>query len=298
MRYALDLPAVYQVCGPGSSGALVLALAQAFVDAGWTATAITGGWRLRTHNKQALEVYVDLWDNGTSISLQLSSTSTAAVGYEHKLAPGRVYQICACASGFFISSPGLAADPGGSAVCGGIPYLAKTSDMGDQSLGINEVWFSFGDAYGSPFAYAENPRVNLDTDLGNANGGGWQWNQVGCVNGVVHPLPDYTFSVPQILRRSSLAPDQGNKAMDSHPLWNGEIPIWYPAFVGWGDESNSQIRVRGQIYNAVVISATAAMDTVASWDNGTWMAYTHNYFWGTLWLLKGVASGGISNHAY
>lgn len=298
MNYALATPNVYQAISGASRAALVTAIINVLTSVHWVVTsAITGGSQLLGVSPQGLKVYCQVWDNGTSISLKLLSFFGTIVGHEHRLAfdPSFRWHIAAHPCGFAIGRTDKSSDPAGTAVMAGIPRIPD--DCGLSSAGIFEVWFSFGDWYGNVFAATGSPRTNLDIANGTPQ------NQTGCFNGTLYPLTATSadWSQPQILRRSS--GDLDNVAgSSSHGTWFNGKDVLYSAMVGWGDLVGGSIVTRGQVYNAAVRSSPATRDMVDHWDTMDWVAYTDNYFWGTLWLLKSDApsggEGAVVNVAY
>jgi len=291
VNYATVSPtAYYLIPNPVSKANLVLMLTNALVSVGWTATAITGGYRLQTISPQAYTVKCDIWDpvNQNFINIMLHGSVN---GYTHFLIwdSSLTYQIVCHPCGFAISRPGVQQDANGSTVFAGIPQTPFNCGEGGKQV-VTEVFFSFGDMMLNPFVTATNPRRNLDK--GN---NAFNRTQTGVINGVLYPGNGPAFSnlddwaAPMILRKSS-----------QHPLWYGEFDFMYPALVAWGDGfgADKDIKVRGQIYNAICRSGQYAMDTIKKWDGFQWINYTDQYFYGSLWLIKSIKSLETENIAY
>ena len=293
MDYALSLPNAYQLLtGTDTNAGLVSAIVAMLESVGWTATPISGGSKLLGASPQGYTVYVSVWDNGSNVKIQLSSCSSAAVGYEHYLSAGSglTWQMLAHPCGFAISRTDTASNTVGTCVFAGIPRVATSCGLA-AAQSISEVWFSFGDGINNAFNFAANPRVGLDV----GDGSNLYGNQTGCINGEVYPLSPSAFanwSEPQIVRQSSEASD-AEGAYGSHPLWFDGTDLLYPALVAWGASPGAAVAVRGQVYNAAVRSSTSARDTLQSWDSMDWMSFTDSYYWGTLWLL--VSNGGSTS---
>ena len=300
MDYAIALPNVYQVlAGTDTSTGLIAAIVGVLESVGWTATGQPG--QLLGISPQGYSVYVKIWDNSPnlgypSISIQLSSTSTAAVGYEHYVAVGTGFpwQICAHPCGFALSRTDSVSDPHGTTVFVGIPRVPDKCGLA-AAVPVYEIWFSFGDGGRNAFFSAGTPRTNLD--IGTLFDFGWI--QTGCINGVVYPFGGgANWSQPQIVRQSSEAAD--GAPQDSHPLWYNGADLFYPALVAWGDAPDAAVKIRGQVYNAYVRSGTIDRDILRTWDSMNWISFTDNYFWGTLWLMtsSGSVMGKVCNVAY
>src|ERR1017187_1604007 len=302
MDYAMALPNTYAVLtGLTTPAGLVAALVAVLESVGWVATSISGGFRCLGASPQGYQVYADIWAFSGAVCVQLSSTAVVspAVGYQHFLnfAPGMTWQIAAHPAGFAISQPGVRLDPSGTYVFAGIPRVPDGCGLAAAQT-VTEVWLSFGDAYGDPFFTMTGPRQNLD--VGDGRGAG---NQTGCFNGEVYSLASrgdgftVNWSEPQIIRQSSAAADTYS---NSHPLWFDGTDLVYPAMIAWGAAADGALMIRGQIYNAVCRSSSAAMDATRTWSvpiegtslDMTWINYTDSYYWGSLWLAMGSVPGG------
>jgi len=66
--------------------------------------------------------------------------------------------------------------------------------------------------------------------------------------------------------------------------------VLYPAFVAWGDAYNSRLKIRGQIYDAYIKSQPDNIDLTDTQAGLPVINYTDNYYYGSLWLFKGVAT--------
>ena len=294
--YAIALPNVYQAqSGTDTPAGLIAAIVEVLESVGWTATGQAG--QLLGVSPQGYTVYVKIWDDSTnlgypSVSIQLSSTSSAAVGYEHYVAVGTGFpwQMCAHPCGFALSRMDLNANQHGTNVFAGIPRVPDKCGFGPQ----REIWFSFGDGGRNAFFSTGTPRTNLDIgtlfDFGS--------NQTGCINGVVYPLGGgANWSQPQIVRQSSEAAD--GAPQDSHPLWYNGADLFYPSLIAWGDAPSAvDVKIRGQVYNACNRSGSVARDITRYWDSMGWISFTDNYFFGTLWLVTSVGAEEICNVAY
>src|ERR1035438_5835564 len=183
MDYAIALPNTYQtLSGLTTRAGMVSAFVGVLQSVGWTATPISGGFRCLGASPQGYVVYADIWDNGGNVSIRLSSTTSAAVGYEHYISVGEaglVWSMAAHPAGFAISRTDPGSDDQGSAVFAGIPRVPSGCGLAAANP-ITEIWFSFGDGIGSPFFACDSPRHSLD--VGNLLVSG---NQTGCINGAL-----------------------------------------------------------------------------------------------------------------
>lgn len=321
--YALtNGPQVFRTFTPTSQADMVERIVAALLDAyhpaaqpyGWTLdSSITRGHRLLLTSPQTFTAYLDVyWTPSPGlgrnpVNLKFSSaTGSGAVGFEQRLdfQEGCQYQIVANPAGYFISRPGIVYALAGSNCCGGIPFVDSGCGFGADQ--ITEIWFSFADALnglGDVSFHELSPRAALDIGGGGTLGGLFGPGQQGNYNGtIVSGLSPGIGGIgtPQILRISSAGTDVPS---GSHALWYDGKPILYPAFVGWGDSSSSLLKIRGQIYDAMVRSKAYAMDATESWDTFDWINFTDQYYFGSLWLITGESApaGGslpIVNVAY
>lgn len=98
------------------------------------------------------------------------------------------------------------------------------------------------------------------------------------------------IGVPQILKIESGNDDSFITGFGSyaHAWWVDGLPLKFPAFVAWGADIASGTKIRGQIYDAICRSKGYDMDTTGRWDGFIWTNYTHQYYWGSLWLITGM----------
>ena len=305
----MALPNTYAVLtGLTTPAGLVAALVAVLESVGWVATSISGGFRCLGASPQGYQVYANIVAFDAGVGVQLSSAVSAAAGYGHYLSfsTGLTWQIAAHPAGFAISQPGVELDPGGTYVFAGIPRVPDGCGLAAAQT-VTEVWFSFGDYYGDPFGTMTGPRQNLDVGGERAAG-----NQTACFDGTLYAMAGAgdgftaNWSEPQIIRQSSAAADTYS---NSHPLWFDGTDLVYPAMIAWGAAADGALMIRGQIYNAVCRSSSAAMDATRTWSvpiegtslDVTWINYTDSYYWGSLWLAMGSVPGGAewpTNVAY
>jgi hypothetical protein len=298
MNYAVATPVVVTAIPSAASSAdLTTQLVDAFLAGGWTThAAITGGSTLQATSPQGYLVWLDIWTiDGATCGLKLhSAVGSGCVGFAHQLHWDASYAWRAITHpcGWFIARPGVGADIEGSACMGGIPMVSASCGLAAALGAVSEVWFSFGDWYGSPFFYGRNPRTNIDVGTGDSLGGTTSLAAIcACWDGVMGPGGVTDWNAPQILRFSPASADDigVSLANDSHPLFYGEAPMIYPAFIAWPGAPGSPVQIRGQVYNAAAQSATAGLDVGSAFGGFLWRAYTGGYFWGTLWAMTGAA---------
>jgi len=68
----------------------------------------------------------------------------------------------------------------------------------------------------------------------------------------------------------------GNNAGDSHYRWEDSTLLLYEPLVGWatGSASSNEGRIKGQLWDAMVVSGTWTSETTVSFDGHTWIAIT------------------------
>lgn len=296
-------------------------IAGALMSAGWVQTVTLGsGVTLQATSPQsalALTVLLDVTWGSDYCDLQFHGTAT---GYLHQLgcASGRQFQIVAGPCQFFISIP---TDPGesfGSAVAGGIPYISPGCSLYPDGAAPDEVWWSIGDCYGSPFFATATPRTGLGYQ--DAFSGEQAWcgyfhrpgdnpayalvmeGQAAALM-LVELLLAGTFSVGDPLltmRYPNLEP----LAYEPLLVWGDYIVSPYPA-------SDYPPKVRGQLWDAVIESGgqdyQATLEGTAPDVEGLmyfdaiphqmrWLNYSLGLNNGNLYLL--LPGLGLGNIAY
>ncbi len=263
---------------------------------GWTFDSdITRGHRLLLTSPQLIPAYLDVyWTPSPGLGRNPvnlrwnSSTGSGAVGFEQRLdfQDGREFQIVANPAGYFISRPGIVYDLAGSNCCGGIPWVDGGCGFGHDA--VSEIWFQFSDmlnGLGDVSFHWLTPRAGIDlgaaSPLGGFRGDGQQGNYNGTITAGSNDIGS-----PQILRLSSAA--AGNSS--SHPVWYDGKPVLYPAHVAWGNSTSAGTRIRGQIYDAMLRSKPYDLDVTEDWDDRSWINFTADYYYGSLWLMTGDAA--------
>lgn len=310
-------PNVYAVFDASTRAAFVANLHTQLVAAGWSAAAITGGWKFTGTSPQGLIVDLSVTDpgSGTQVNLQFSSAGGTGIDRPLRVGAGFLYQVVANPCQLFISRPGLNGDVNGSVVCGGVPWVPSVTCEGSTvSEAASEAWWASSDAW-DPFAFAATPRTTLlqyhaNHDYGsNINGGKGEavWNGSHCV-------ADREVGMPEIVTVASTEDIDQNYVFhdaQSPTLWYPDQPFLYEPVIAWGTTKTDQPVIRGQIWDAVISSKGYPMDadqktepllTVPTYDEFGWINYTHNYFWGSLWLIigePGIPAGGANqNYIY
>ena len=329
-NYAIALPNFYQQFTTSTKAALITAVLGYSSLVGWTNTAISAGYRFLLISPEGYKVYLEVTDpysinpsfgHPGCVSFQFKTFSiggpVAPTGPQHliqccsddshqtPITYGRAVQMHPC--GFALWMPGTSFAPGnfgppiGSYVMGGIPFIGQLSNQGctGQTAAVTNAWFSFGDQ-GADFR-----AKYLDARQGISNVTASSAN-TAVLNSLIatgFSLDVSGFLGPQVMRRSAFEFDALSSAYagNSEMLWYGELDFAYPALVAFGSSSFTAI---GQIYNAIIRTMPTPMDTLASWDNYSWINLTNAYFYGGVWLLAdnnlkpGPTKPGAGNYAY
>lgn len=294
----------------------IAGIAAALASAGWTSAAISGGYTFTGSSPQGLSVGVSIWDPGTGSQVRVKF-GAAGVERRLKVATGYTYQIVCNPCQLFVSRPGVASDVNGSVVCGGVPRVASTMCSGSSvAESATETWWASGDYYGSPFFFAANPRLQLlqYNDEGNhtsAPGGPrmgeamWNGNYCAPWSG---GSSDGTPEIVTITATEQIDLGGAPGGVNSPALWYGDDPLVYDPLICWGTSLTDAPMIRGQIWDAVIVSKSHAMDadqtaedalTVSPYDGRTWINFTDQYLWGSLWLmLPGTTGSGGGNYIY
>lgn len=308
MNYALSIPNVLSLISATTSPTdLATKLISAFDAVGWTPQAtIPGGATLKGVSPQGYSVLCDIAATSTGVTIQLhSAVGSSAVGFLHPLFWDASYtwQVIVHPCGFAICRPdNPGTDLNGSSVIGGIPSVPTSCGISGALGAVTEIWFSFGDSRNNSIWFADSPRNSIDVGHKFSS---YQGNQTGCFNGVMAPMTGSVdvWDVPEILRFSSAATDSPFASHNSHPLFFGEAPLTYPAYISWPDGTGGlPVKIRGQVYNACCRSASTPPQQAATFDGLSWISFTALYYWGGLWLLSGGATpltpASLANIAY
>lgn len=280
--------------------------------------------QLRASDSQQFQVLVYMFDNGTAdgvthnpqAAVQMISAYDPTVVSTVKLlacvaGSSRTYQIVCSQCQFFVSVPGIDAEAQGSVVCGGIPNIIDESCGTETSnIPVNEAWWISADAGLTPAATPRTIIVDQEqvveasvmsgisntSDLpGSASPPVTDVNTFensdGCYNGVV-VFGSGSGSDAGHFRMVAMTPpnhwDQvlsaGNHLVGSM-LWVGEQTMELEPLMAWANVNNTNPPIlRGQLYDAWIITAQVSMDQTGSFDSANWIAFTNRSKFGTLWL--------------
>lgn len=272
-------------CTTGTRQEIVTGLQNALIAAGWT--VISG---LNTSNvllesattpsPQSLVCRVQLQDPGSGNCAQVrfrNQGNTKAQTNQHFLVPavGKVYRVIACPYQFFC----FASDSvtvGRTFVAGGVPYLPSFL----QGV-ITECIWSQSNCTNS------DSSTTLLHSFRTANWTGWdnamcnQWhlcngNQVeiyGPFGGGGRPgLQElYIQQSPRNTYQQGLAPGY---------RWHDGSLLTYEPLIGWGLTGHSDENlIRGQLWDAAMISGQFVADQTTTFDSHNWWVLTNNVIW-------------------
>lgn len=286
-------------------------------NAGWSpAATLPNGYRLLGISPQQYSVLLEVtWQTvgigptNNAIGWQLkSAVGSGAVGvldfsYFNNTYP---YTLVASPCGLFFSRPNI----DDSAIVCGVPYdpygsigSPQPSPPNECNMGTQvatELWYMFGNLTnigGILTSSVVNPRQSLGLDLGSAASGSKAYAQnCACANGVVI-VGNGQPGDPQIFQLSSTF-DEGFSFPSgvSQPLWWSGADFLYPSFVGWGATLATPALVRGQLYNCANRTGKYALERQQSWDGFTWVNFTDEYFFGSLWPM--ISTSAVGNWSW
>ena len=306
--------------------ALLAGIHSALTAAGWLSSVITGGYKYRIQSPQGLYCRMKATTTGTRVEVQFTSDDELRSGLVHWLptSTARVYQIWANICQVFISRPGISDDGNADCVAGGIPWvsnppggLEQNERPDDCAVGVpddpeEDVWWSCGNRYMEFGSNRLNFRNNYRCSVA------WSACYKSDLLNYALIQAQLTPSGPQESHRGlRLLPvtemvnvDQLNT--DPAPMrWLDGDPLYLDPLLAWGVAASpgQAARVRGQLWDAVIVSMDHPVDSERDIDGRTWINYTHSTdtsrgrgsFFCTLHLLKVRPESPppvIANYAY
>jgi len=228
---------------------------------------------------------VNLGYYGLNTEFTFGNASQGATYYVRELTGN--FQIVANCCQFFMSTVGVEADLKGSTISGGIPFIPPSS------LPYGECWWSTGDGILSPFYASSTFRQALLNKVFQA--GTYLVGRDAFFNGVY--CGGYDTGSPR-LETFVCAGGIDYTSFDQLANINylDDSPIYLPALISWGDTSVEQHKVRGLLWDAMVGTIPAVLDSQIMYDTQNWINFTHEYYYGSLYLL--LPSIGFSNYSY
>ena len=265
----------------------------------WTITGITNGYRFYTLGLQNIPLTLDIYSiTSNRVAFKFGNFQQ---GYEHpiKCNGDWTYQAIIGQCQVFISVVGIATAAGGTNFCGGTPCLPLPSMP--YAHGIEECWWAMGDGYSpNQFISLKSLRTSFTdnsifgTNFGTAEA---QYQSDACLRTGIGE----NVGTPQIL--GITGPSFVNfleylHQTRSHTYLYDNSGITYPAIVAWGNTQLAIPKLRGVLWDAFVYSKPEIMDTIMIIDGNGWMNYTHEFYYGSVYLLIGAGSLATSNYAY
>jgi len=273
-----------------TSGDLTTNILGVLEGTGWTKTTDGIYTYLACTSPQGLNSRVKIWDGtywwGTPVTyFQFGLSGQGATYAVWKTS--RTYQIHANQCQFFLSSPGLCYDIRGSVVCGGIPFVPSTSEL-------SEVFWSCGDAGGSPFNYGETFRRSLLNSSYDSRPSGLilrdaYYGSSYCAGNGSGSLKLETLTSPGEINYNPVA-------QLANAIYYDDTPIYIPGLLAWGLTNSDTHKIRGILWDACVGTGPDVMDRIVMIDANTWINFTDEQYFGSLYLLMPTAGSG--NYAY
>lgn len=328
-----NLPTAWVYFNGSTTASLIAGISAALQATGWTSSLVGT-------SPQGLSVTLTMAVvDASTVSLTMSSASGSGVA--HRLTVHANYQIWSNCCSFFISQVGQRGDytthrtGKGSVVVAGVPWCPPATCGGiTDATAATEAWYCFGDTIAGAGAWSGSPRSRLlmfqdqtgyvagpDLSLpgGYYNEAMWNGNYCETVQDYHTSSGSYVWAgTPEILTiqeaddmtiRTDLERDTFKyRGYDTEAHIIMPCPIKYDPLLAWGDTVTARAKIRGQIYDCLLVSrgnyrdATDASEPILKLPPTAtyqWGNFTDQYYWGSLWLLvpKPVA-GGLGNVAY
>lgn len=272
-------------CTTGTRQEIVTGLQNALTSAGWTIISGSGTANVllesaTTPSPQSLVCRVQLQDPGSGNCAQIrfrNQGNTKAQANQHLLVPavGKVYRVIACPYQFFcFASDSLTV--GRTYVAGGVPYLPSFL----QGV-ITECIWSQGNATNSDSSTTLYQTFRTSNWLGQDNAMANQWM---LVNGNMQEVYG-VFSggnrpgLQQLYIQQSAQMQQMQSQWPGYRWHDGSL-LTYEPLIGWGlTGSADENLIRGQLWDAAMISGQFVADQTTTFDSHNWWVVTNNVQW-------------------
>jgi hypothetical protein len=273
-------------CTTGTRQEIVTGLEDALNAAGWTTISghHTSNVLLEsatTPSPQSLVCRVQLQDPGSGTSAQVrfrNQGNTKAQTNQYFLHPaaGKVYRVIACPYQFFC----FASDSttvGRTAVAGGVPYLPSFL----QGVVTECIW-SQGNCTNSDTSNTLYNTFRNVSWTGFDNAMCNQWHVVnGNQNEVYGVFGGGNRPGLQTLIMQQGAQNNTYQGYGPSYRWHDGSLLTYEPLITWGLTSHSdEPLIRGQLWDAAMISGQFVADQTTTFDSHNWWVYTHNVAWG------------------
>ena len=270
----------------GTRREIVDGISTNLVSAGWTIISGSGtGTQLlesaTTPSPQSLVCRVQLFDPGSGNCAQIkfrNAANTKSQSNYHPLfaAASKTWRVIANPYQFFVfSSSSLSA--GREFVCGGVPYLPSFL----QGVVTECIWSMSNGRSDTDSFNSTTFRTNLCTGLPSAsqpnifvdcNGNSWE-NFNNYVNNAYTGWPQLIgqngSQWTQVVGTSTIAPYK----------WHDDSVLTYEPLISWGLANYSdESKIRGQLWDAAVVSDAFGADQTTSFDTRNWWVITNGNF--------------------
>lgn len=274
-------------CTTGTRQEIVTGLQNALVAAGWTIISGSGTANVllesaTTPSPQNLVCRVQLQDTGSGASAQIrfrNQGNTKAQANQFFLVPsvGKVFRVIACPYQFFcFASDSITV--GRSYVAGGVPYLPSFL----QGV-ITECIWSQGACINNDTITTNYNTFRISNFCGPDNAMCNQWH---VVNGnQVEVYGTFSGGTRPGLQQLYVQQSAQNQYMQGQPpgyRWHDGSLLTYEPLIGWGTTGSSDENlIRGQLWDAAMISGQFVADQTTTFDSHNWWVLTNNVQWTT-----------------
>lgn len=272
-------------CTTGTRQEIVTGLEDALNSAGWTTisghhTANVLLESATTPSPQSLVCRVKLLDPGSGNCAQVqfrNQGNTKAQANQFFLFPsaGKVYRVIACPYQFFcFSADSLTV--GRTFVGGGVPYIPSFL----QGI-ITECIWSQGNSTSSDTSTTLYATFRNSNFLGFDNNMCNQWQTVnGNQSEVYGSFGGGNRPGMQNLMVQKGAQDQVMQSQFAPYRWHDGSLLTFEPLITWGLTSSSdEGLIRGQLWDAAMISGQFVADQTTTFDSHNWWVFTNNVLW-------------------
>jgi hypothetical protein len=269
----------------GTRREIVDGISAALVAAGWTIISGSGtGTQLlestTTPAPQSLVCRVQLFDPGSGNCAQIKFRNQAATATQSNYHPlfaqaSKVWRVIANPYQFFCFST-ASTSAGREYVAGGVPYLPSFL----QGVITECIWSQGNGRNDTDLTMSTTFRNNLVTSTANAQPNLWQDVNLNVWENFNNYVANSYTGWPQLIAQQGAQWTQtvGTNLFAPYK-WHDDSLMVYEPLIAWGAAGFSdESKIRGQLWDAAIVSDSFGADQTTSFDTHNWWVLTNGNF--------------------